>query len=63
MTKMRLNNYVAIPQTKELPAEIQIKTMHSIIESSRESARRILMMNNPDIMKQAYANKIEALRK
>lgn len=63
MTKMRLNNYVSIPQTASLPSEIQIKTIHSIIESSREGARNIVMMNNIGIVKQAYQNKVNALKK
>lgn len=57
MTKMRLNNYVAIPQTKNLPPEIQMKTMHSIINDSREKARQVVMMNNPDIIRKAISNK------
>ncbi len=60
-TKMRLSQYVAIPQTRDLPPEIQIKTIHSIIESSRAQAKQIVMMNNPDIYKQAAQNKLDAL--
>lgn len=63
MTKMRLNNYVSIPQTASLPPEIQIKTIHSIIDSSRDAARNIVMMNNISIVKQAYQNKVSALKK
>ncbi len=63
MTKMRLDQYVAIPQTRTLPSEIQIKTMHSIIDSSRDTARNIVMMNNIGIVKQAYQNKVSALKK
>lgn len=63
ITKMRLNNYVEIPQTAKLPSEIQIKTIHSIITASRETARNIVMMNNIDIVKQAYQNKVNVLKK
>lgn len=62
-TKMRLNNYVAIPQTRELPPAIQIKTMHTMIEDARQQARTIIMMNNPDIIRQATQNKISALKR
>lgn len=58
MTKMRLNNYVSITGTAQLPAEIQMKTMQSIIDDSREKARRIIMMNNPDIVRAALQKKI-----
>lgn len=63
MAKMRLNNYVKIPGTANLPAEIQRKTMQSIVDNSRESARTIIMMNNPNIYKQAAQNKMSALKK
>lgn len=62
LTKMRLNNYVSIPQTAALPPEIQMKTIHSIIDGSRETARSIIMMNNVNIVKQAYQNKVGALK-
>lgn len=61
--KTRLNNYVAIPQTIVLPAEIQIETMRSIVDSSREQARNIIKMNNLDIIKQAYQNKVNSAKK
>lgn len=63
MTKMRLTNYVNIPGSSSLPSGVQIKTMQSMIDNSRETARRIVMMNNPDIIKQSIDNKISALKK
>lgn len=58
MAKMRLNNYVSIPGTAQLPAEIQMKAIQATIDDSREKARRILMMNNPDIIRKALQAKM-----
>lgn len=60
-TKLMLNAYVSISETKNLPPEIQIETMHKIIGNAREYARSIVMMNNPDIIKQAINNKVSSL--
>lgn len=61
--KTRLDSYVAIPGTNQLPPEIQIKTIKSIIDSSREQAATIVKMNNPDIIRQAYSNKVRPIKK
>lgn len=62
MTKMRLSNYVSIPGTANLPSGVQIKTINTMVDNSREVARRIVLMNNPDIIKQAINNKLSALK-
>lgn len=61
MAKMRLNNYVNIPGSKNIPEFAQIQTVKSIIDDSREKARQIIMMNNPDIIKQAIKNKTDII--
>ncbi len=63
MAKMRLDSYVRIPGSANLPSGVQVEAMKSIVDHARETARRIVMMNNPDIIKQAINNKVSVLKK
>lgn len=63
MARMRLTAYFSIPAVQQLPAEIQRKTVTSMIESSRETARRIVMMNNPEIIRKSIDLKLGSLAK
>lgn len=53
LAKQRLDGIVPQDGFSQMPAESQIKTIKKIIESSRESARTAIMMQNPEIIQKA----------
>jgi len=61
MAKQRLNAVVRTAGFATIPAGVQIETIKGIIESSRETARNIVMMQNPQIMKDAVSEKLKTL--
>lgn len=63
MAKARLDNFVSISGSDTLPQFSQLKIMNNIIDTSREGARQIMLMNYPNIMQQATDKKISALSK
>lgn len=63
LAKMRLNAIVAQPGFTSLPPGTQHDTMKSIVESARESARSLVLMQNPEIINRAVENKKQFLRK
>ena len=58
LAKMRLDSIVSNPAFKNLPEVAQIDAIKGTIKSARETASSIIMMRNPDIMKQATEQKI-----
>lgn len=57
LAKQRLDGIVPQDGFSQMPAENQIKTIKKIVESSRESARSAIMMQNPEIIQKAQALK------
>jgi hypothetical protein len=58
MAKTRLNAMVGIISNPQVPAGQRIEMIHTAISSSREAARSLIMMQNPDIIKAATDAKI-----
>lgn len=57
LMKMRLNNIINQPGFSGVPEEAQRKVITKIIDTSRENARKVVMMKYPTILKQALDNK------
>lgn len=57
MAKMRLNPVVGNPGFGNLPQKAQLDIIQKTISQSREMARKLIMMQNPEIMRQAIENK------
>lgn len=62
MAKMQLNAMVQMPAFATLPASIRQEMLHEAIVSSRENARSLIMMQYPDIIRQATDAKVEKLK-
>jgi hypothetical protein len=62
MAKMRMNALVNTPGFTAMPKQVQSEKIKDIITSARESARSILLMQNPDIITKANAAKTAKLR-
>lgn len=62
LAKQRLNILVAQTGFSFLPDAMQIRAASTIVNNSREQARRLVMMQNPDIVRQAMENKLRQLR-
>jgi hypothetical protein len=60
---MRLDAIVSNPSFASLPAATQIQVIHKTISQSRETARTMIMMQNPSIIQQAMQAKLSALHK
>lgn len=56
-TKMRLDSAIKVSGFDSMPKAVQVKIIDNIIDSSREMARSVVMMKNPDIMVKALDNK------
>lgn len=61
LTKMRLDAAVGVPGFDQAPQGVQIQIIHKIVESSRESARKLVMMQNPEVIHKATQAKVDAL--
>lgn len=61
MAKMRVDAIVSNPGFQGTPNEIRSEMLKKAINTSREAARAIMMMQNPDIIKQAMDNKLSAV--
>lgn len=59
--KMRLDAFVNTPGFDAIPDNIQTDTIHKIMSVSRETARSIIMMKNPDIIQKAIEAKQKAI--
>lgn len=57
LAKQRLNIFVGSPGSDALPPGFQIDRIRKIMDQSREQARKLVMMRNPEIHQQAYENK------
>ena len=53
MAKMQLNAFVSTPGIATLPAQVRADKMRQIINSAREAARSMILMQNPDIIQKA----------
>lgn len=58
MAKMRVNAIVSNPGFENAPVEIRSTILKKAIDGSREAARSMIMMKNPDIIKTAVENKM-----
>jgi hypothetical protein len=61
MAKMRVDAMVANQGFHAAPLEIRQKMLEKVITASREAARSMIMMQNPEIIRQALENKIPNL--
>ena len=59
---MRLNAIVNMPGFTQLSPSVRHDLMVRAVDGSRETARTLVMMQNPDIIKQATDNKVAKLR-
>lgn len=59
MMKERLDQLVGMKQFASTPEAAQVKAITKIIENSRETARSVLMMRNPDLLKKAISLKLQ----
>lgn len=57
MAKMRLNPVAGNPGFGNLPQKAQLDIIQKTVSQSRETARKLIMMQNPEIMRQAIENK------
>jgi hypothetical protein len=62
MARMRVNAMVNSPGFAIMPRELRAEQIRQVITNSREAARSMIMMQNPDIIEQATANKIAKVR-
>jgi hypothetical protein len=62
LAKMQLNAFVAAPGFNTIPAGIRVQKINDIITHAREAAAARIMMQNPDIIRDARDNKLEKLR-
>lgn len=62
LAKMRLDAIVANPQFANAPDFVQRDIMDKMIDDSRESARTLIMAQNPAIIQAATEDKLRALR-
>lgn len=63
LAKIRLDAFAGLPQFREMPPEMQIDLIHKTISQARESARTLLLMQNPALIAAAVAAKTAALKK
>lgn len=61
--KLRLNAIVGQRGFMSLPPEVQLNMVQSAVKDSREMARDMVMMRNPQIVKQAHDAKVAPLKK
>jgi hypothetical protein len=59
---MQLNAFVAAPGFNTIPAGIRVQKINDIITHARETAAARVMMQNPDIIRDARDAKVEKLR-
>ena len=62
MARMRVNAMVNSPGFAIMPRELRAEQIRQVITNSREAARSMIMMQNPEIIEQATANKIAKVR-
>ena len=62
MARMRVNAMVNSPGFAIMPKELRAEQIRQVITNSREAARSMIMMQNPQIIEQATSNKIAKVR-
>ena len=62
MAKMRLDKIVAYPAFANWPAAVQADVINATISQSRETARGVVMLKFPQLISDAYALKMQAVR-
>lgn len=62
MTKQRLDVIVRSPDFRTWPNHIKATVITEVVRQSREAARGLMMMKNPQIVKDATAAKLEKFR-
>jgi len=62
LAKIRLDAFTNLPQFRELPDEMQVELIHKTINAARETARTLLMMQNPDIITKAIVAKVAGIQ-
>lgn len=63
LAKRRLDTLVRVPGFENMPSFAQEKIIRKTIDDSREAARSLIMMENPEIIQQARDNKLRAIQK
>lgn len=63
LMKQRLNNIVAQEGFASIPDAQKIQVIKKIMDASRETARKIIMMKNPEIMRQAVQKKNKSVQR
>lgn len=63
MAKMRLDAIVRTPGFSDTPPAIQAEIVAKTVDSSRETARSVVMMTNPQIIRDAIAAKTSKLQR
>jgi len=58
LMRMRLDSLINTPGFDTIPPAAQIKTITNIVDNSREAARSLIMMQNPEIITKATDNKL-----
>lgn len=58
MAKMQLDTIVKIPGFSQLPALERLTLMRSAVEGSRESARSLILLQNPELIQEAIKAKV-----
>ena len=58
MAKMRVNALVGNPGFASTPKDIRARMLSRTVDSSREAARSLIMMQNPSIIREAIDNKM-----
>jgi GNAT superfamily N-acetyltransferase len=58
MAKMQLDTIVRIPGFSNLPALERLTLMRTAVESSRESARSLILLQNPELIQKAIQAKV-----
>lgn len=59
--KMRLDAIIAMPQFSAAPDFVQRDMIRNVIENSRESARTLIMAQNPQIIQAAVEDKLRSM--
>jgi hypothetical protein len=61
LAKVRVDAIVSSPGFETVSAELRSKVLKKAIDDSRDDARGLIKLQNPDILKQALENKLSAI--
>jgi len=62
MARMRMNALANTPGFAQMPKQVQSEKIKDIIESAREGARSMILMQNPDIIEKANTAKLAKIK-